>query len=48
MGLGGIQVSDIPAQGVVAGEGQSASTFGTHNMNTFDPRQVILEMRVRF
>jgi hypothetical protein len=48
MALGGIQVSDIPAQGVVAGEGQSASTYGSHNMNTFDPRQVILEMRLRF
>jgi hypothetical protein len=48
MALGGIQVTDNPAQGLVAGEGQSAATYGTHNMNTFDPRQMILEMRVRF
>jgi hypothetical protein len=48
MALGSINVSDIPAQGVVAGEGQSAPTYGSHNMNTFDPRQVILEMRFRF
>jgi hypothetical protein len=48
MALGGIQVSDVPAQGLVAGQGQSAATYGSHNMNTFDPRQMILEMRVRF
>jgi hypothetical protein len=48
MALGSIQVSDVPAQGLVAGEGQSAATYGSHNMNTFDPRQMILEMRVKF
>jgi trimeric autotransporter adhesin len=48
MGLGGIQVTDVPAQGLLAGFGQSAASYGTHNMNTFDPRQMILEMRVRF
>jgi len=48
MGLGGIQVTDVPAQGLLAGFGQSAATFGTHNLNTFDPRQMIMEMRVRF
>jgi hypothetical protein len=48
MALGAINVNAIPAQGVTAGEGQSASTFGTHNMVTFDPRQVILELRMRF
>ena len=48
MALGGIQVSDVPAQGLLAGEGQSAATYGSHNLNTFDPRQMILEMRVRF
>jgi len=48
MGLGGIQVTDVPAQGLIAGFGQSAASYGTHNLNTFDPRQMILEMRVRF
>jgi hypothetical protein len=48
MGLGAVQVTDIPAQGVVAGESQNASTYGSHNMNTFDPRQMILELRLRF
>jgi hypothetical protein len=48
MGLGGTQVSDVPAQGLLAGEGQSAATYGSHNLNTFDPRQMILEMRVKF
>jgi hypothetical protein len=48
MALGGIQVTDVPAQGLLAGEGQSAATYGTHNMNTFDPRQMIMEMRIRF
>jgi hypothetical protein len=48
MALGGIQVTDVPAQGLVAGQGQSAATYGSHNMNTFDPRQMIVEMRVRF
>ncbi|HXS98779.1 MAG TPA: TonB-dependent receptor [Candidatus Limnocylindrales bacterium] len=48
MGLGGIQVSNVPAQGLLAGEGQSAATYGSHNMNTFDPRQMVLELRVHF
>ena len=48
MALGSTQVSDVPAQGLLAGEGQSAATYGSHNLNTFDPRQMIMEMRVRF
>jgi hypothetical protein len=48
MALGSVQLTDIPAQGVIAGVGQSAATYGSHNMNTHDPRQMILEMRVRF
>ncbi len=48
MALGSIQVTDVPAQGLLAGQGQSAATYGSHNLNTFDPRQMILEMRVRF
>ena len=48
MALGSINVSAIAAQGVTAGEGQSAATYGSHNMNTYDPRQLILEMRMRF
>jgi hypothetical protein len=48
MGLGSIQVSDIPAQGLVAGETQNPGAYGSHNMNTFDPRQMSLEMRLRF
>jgi trimeric autotransporter adhesin len=48
MALGSIQVSDVPAQGLLAGEGQSAATYGSHNMNTFDPRQMIMELRVHF
>jgi trimeric autotransporter adhesin len=48
MGLGATQVSDVPAQGLLAGEGQSAATYGSHNLNTFDPRQMVMEMRVRF
>ena len=48
MALGGIQTTANPAQGLLPGEPQSASTFGTHNMLTFDPRQMIMEMRFRF
>jgi hypothetical protein len=48
MALGATQVTDVPAQGLVAGQGQSAATYGTHNLNTFDPRQMIMEMRIRF
>jgi hypothetical protein len=48
MALGGIQTTDAPAQGLRAGQGQSAATYGSHNMNTFDPRQMIVEMRFRF
>jgi len=48
MGLGSIQVSDLPASGVVAGESQTPGAYGSHNLNTFDPRQVVLEMRLRF
>ncbi len=38
-------VEDATAQGIVAGESQNASTFGSHSMNTFDPRQMMLEVR---
>jgi hypothetical protein len=48
MALGGIQSTDVPAQGLLAGQGQSAATYGSHNLNTFDPRQMILELRVKF
>jgi hypothetical protein len=49
MNLGAVQVSDIPAQGIVAGEAQATTTsYGAHNLSTFDPRQMILEMRLRF
>ncbi len=48
MALGAIQTTAVPAQGLLAGEGQSAATYGSHSMLTFDPRQMILEMRFRF
>jgi hypothetical protein len=48
MGLGSVQVSDVPGSGLVAGESQSPGAYGSHNMNTYDPRQMILEMRLRF
>jgi hypothetical protein len=49
MALGSVQVTSIPAQGIVAGESQATTTgYGTHNLNTFSPRQMILEMRLRF
>jgi hypothetical protein len=49
MALGNVQVSDIPAVGIRAGEAQATTTsFGTHNLNTFAPRQMVLELRVRF
>jgi hypothetical protein len=48
MALGSIQTTSNPAQGLVAGVGQSAATYGTHNMLTYDPRQMIMEMRIRF
>jgi len=49
MNLGSVQVSDMPAEGIVAGEAQATTTsFGTHNLTTFAPRQMILEMRLRF
>ena len=48
MSLGSTQVSDIPASGVVAGETQNPGAYGSHNMNTFDPRQLLLEVRLRF
>ncbi|HEY3841472.1 MAG TPA: TonB-dependent receptor [Bryobacteraceae bacterium] len=48
MALGGIQTTAVPGQGLLAGEGQSAASYGTHNLLTYDPRQMILEVRVRF
>ena len=33
---------------LAAGETQNPGGYGSHNMNTFDPRQMILEMRLRF
>ena len=48
MALGTIQTTDVPAQGLLAGEPQGAATYGSHNMNTFDPRQMIMELRLRF
>jgi len=49
MALGSVQVTSVPAQGIVAGESQATTTgYGTHNLNTFSPRQMILEMRLRF
>jgi hypothetical protein len=49
MALGSAQVTDIPAIGIKAGESQATTTgYGTHNMNTFDPRQMVVEMRLRF
>jgi hypothetical protein len=48
MALGSIQTTSNPAQGLVAGVGQSAATYGSHNMLTYDPRQMIMEMRIRF
>lgn len=48
MGLGSVQVTDLPASGIRAGKSQSPGAYGSHNMNTYDPRQVIMEMRLRF
>ncbi len=48
MALGSIQTTAVPAQGLLPGEGQSAATYGSHSLLTFDPRQMILEMRFRF
>jgi hypothetical protein len=48
MALGGIQTTANPSQGLLPGEPQSASTYGTHNLLTYDPRQMIMELRLRF
>ncbi len=49
MNLGSVQVTDVPATGIKAGEAQATTTsFGAHNLNTFAPRQMVLELRVRF
>ena len=48
MALGTIQTTNVPAQGLTIGEGQGAASYGSHSMNTFDPRQIIMEMRLRF
>ena len=48
MALGSVQTTAVPAQGLLPGEGQSAATYGSHSLLTFDPRQMILEMRFRF
>jgi len=48
MALGSISTTANAAQGLLAGEGQSAASYGSHSMATFDPRQMIMEMRVRF
>ncbi len=48
MALGSIQTTAVAAQGLLPGEGQSAATYGSHSLSTFDPRQMILEMRLRF
>ena len=48
MALGGIQTTAVPSQGLLPGEAQSAASYGTHNLLTYDPRQMIMEVRVRF
>ena len=48
MELGSMQTTAVPSEGLLPGFGQSAATYGSHRMLTFDPRQMILEMRFRF
>lgn len=48
MALGGIQTTATPSQGLLPGEPQSAATYGTHNLLTHDPRQMIMELRLKF
>jgi hypothetical protein len=36
------------AQNLVPGIGQSGGSFGTYGMGTFDPREVVFELKVRF
>jgi hypothetical protein len=48
MNLGSVQLSDIPALGIAAGEAQATtSSFGAHNLN-IARRQMILELRLQF
>ena len=46
-GLGGTVAVGTPATGLLAGQG-SSNSYGTHGLNTFDPRQIILEGRIQF
>lgn len=45
--LGATQVTHNPSAGLFAGTGD-ANNFGTRNMNTFNPRQIMLRVGLRF
>jgi hypothetical protein len=45
--LGNTQTTVNAAQGLLPGMGQS-ETYGTRSLSTFDPREVILNLRLRF
>jgi hypothetical protein len=46
-GLGGTQLRNEPANGFIPGLG-SNDNYGTIGLNTFDPRQIELQLRFRF
>jgi trimeric autotransporter adhesin len=47
-GLGAVNLVSGGAQNLVPGVGQSGGSFGTYGMGTFDPREVVFELKVRF
>lgn len=46
-GLGATEIRNQPQNGILPGYGQSQN-FGTHGMNTLDPRQVEFALKLRF
>jgi hypothetical protein len=45
-GLGAVNL--LNTAGNIPGTGQSGGSFGTYGMGTFDPREVVFELKVRF
>ena len=45
--LGATQLTSNPGGGLIAGTGD-ANNYGTRNMNTYNPRQIMLRVGLRF
>ena len=47
-GLGGINVTANDPTQTKLGQPTGSSSFGTHGLGTYDPRQVEFQLRIRF